>query len=208
MLRGNSFLRSLLDERIINAQIFSTTGPEEVVSDATMCFCVRLFYDFGLLKSGRKDVCSCPVCHDSVTMLCSSTNLSFGQASWGPRGDSRIFRLFIVAPIIYFWCSCMCLQYRHLTDRVGTFSLSSPGGGFTAAPAARSKFSSAKKRVVPQRNFNMQQMIMHGKMLFNCVLFLNGAWCIWGLNCAKEEEKKKKKPTWVKVTAQASERTL
>lgn len=39
---------STVDECIINAQLFNTVGHEEVVSEASICFCVRLFYDFGL----------------------------------------------------------------------------------------------------------------------------------------------------------------
>lgn len=37
-----------VDECIINAHIFKTKGHAEVVSEATMCFCVRLFYDLRL----------------------------------------------------------------------------------------------------------------------------------------------------------------
>lgn len=47
MLEGCFSLQFLLDECIINAQICSTLGHEEL-SQRHICFYVRLLYDFGL----------------------------------------------------------------------------------------------------------------------------------------------------------------
>ena len=52
----------------------------------------------------------------------------------------------------------MCLQYRHLTDTVYSFSLLSH-----KEESVRSKVSIARTSG-PNKKFNMQQIIMHGKM--------------------------------------------
>lgn len=75
----------------------------------------------------------------TTTQRVKSTNLSVFVEPLGNQVVSRIFRLFKVAPIMYFKCSCMCLQYRHLTDTVYAFSLSS-----LEEENVRSKVSAAK----------------------------------------------------------------
>lgn len=64
----------------------------------------------------------------------------------------------------------MCLRYRHLTDTVYVFSLwSEKEENLKPHLLVRSKFSTAKKKKKKKEwsqkeNFNMQQIIMHGKM--------------------------------------------
>lgn len=95
----------------------------------------------------------------------------------------------------------MCLQYRHLTDTVYAFSfLSTKEESCNHTP--RSEFSA----VVPRRNFNMQQIIMHGK---NVIYLLCGVFK-WSLMFVGKKlcRTKKSKKIWVKETAQSCERTL
>lgn len=180
-------LRSLLDECIINAQIFSTIGRKEVVF---LCTTFRGLIDVWfrfLLVSTRK--------RNDNNMLKYKT-VSLWLASWGPSGISRSFRLLKVAPIMYFWCSCMCLQYRHLTDTVCDLTLVSRSGEFKNPTHKVQVFNSG-----PKNKFQYATNYYAWQKFIFFVLFLNGGLCFVRKKLCK---KRKQRCQWKEELKRAS----
>lgn len=97
-----------------------------------------------------------------------------------------------------WYCICMCV-----------LTLVSTRGEFETTLADKVQVSTAKKKkkkrkVVPKFQYATNYYAWQN-VIYLYVLFLNGAWCLWGMNCGRITKKTKMR---VKGTAQASERTL
>lgn len=105
---------STVDECIINAQICDTIGHEEVVLEASICFCVWLFY-FGLQESVSDVWCTVYQSnHVSLTGLLK-TKWHFSNFQVISSSTNNVFLMFMNASISTL-----------LTDTVYAFSLLSP----------------------------------------------------------------------------------